>query len=59
MVTASIKLPEQMLKSLVALSSIETLRRGRRVSWAALVRDTIAEHLLKPNGGVTAITQTK
>lgn len=59
MVTTTFKIAPETLAALRAISCIETLRRGRRVTWAALVRDVIQTHLIVPNAGLTAVTQSR
>lgn len=59
MQVTAIRLPAAMFARLQVLSALETIRLGRRVTWAALVRQAIDEHLLKSGGTTTAITPSK
>lgn len=45
----SIRFSPDTLSQLEVLACLESLRLGRRVSWASLVRGVVEEHLLKPN----------
>ena len=55
MEVTSLRLPPGMLVKLTALASVETLRRGRRVTWAGLVREVVERHLLQPNAGLAGV----
>jgi hypothetical protein len=57
MEVTSLRLPTGTVAKLTSVASLETLRRGRRVTWASLVRETLERHLLQPDPQLTAVLE--
>jgi hypothetical protein len=55
----SLRLRKGTLAKLRTLACLETLRTGRPVSWAELVRNVIETSLLNANNGPTTVAHTE
>jgi hypothetical protein len=56
MVSTSMKLPRKSLKTLHAVASLESERRGCRVTWGSLVREVIQKYIVERYEAVPAGT---